>query len=122
MKLNRAAIVTGSTSGIGLGIAEALCASGVNVMLNGLSSPQDIDAKRRELAERYDVEVAFHGADMSKPEDIRDLTATAKAIFGKVDIVVNNAGIQHVQPIEDFPDAKWDAIIAINLSSAFHTI
>ena len=118
----KSAIVTGSTSGIGLAIAEALCASGMNVMLNGLSDPAQGQALSLGLVERYRVDVGFHGADMSRPADIRDLVAVAKARFGTVDVVVNNAGIQHVQPIEEFPDEKWDAIIAINLSSAFHMI
>ena len=122
MTKGMSAIVTGSTSGIGLGIAEALCAAGINVMLNGFGDASVIGDLQRGMAERFDVDVAYHNADMSKPEEIRDLIGTSKARFGKVDIVVNNAGIQHVQPIEEFPDEKWDAIIAINLTSAFHTI
>lgn len=118
----KSAIVTGSTSGIGLAIAEHLCAAGMNVMLNGLSDQAQGQALSLDLVERYRVDVGFHGADMSKPGDIRELVAAAKARFGAVDIVVNNAGIQHVQPIEEFPDEKWDAIIAINLTSAFHLI
>lgn len=116
------ALVTGSTSGIGLGIAEAFCAAGMNVMLNGLGSANDIEVERARFEQRYGVKVRYHGADMSKPAEIRDLIATTKAAFGQLDVVVNNAGVQHVQPIEDFPDEKWDAIIAIDLSSAFHTI
>lgn len=116
------AIVTGSTSGIGLGIAEAFCAAGMNVMLNGFGNATEIAELKRSMATRFDVDVAHHGADMSKPDQIREFVDYSKARFGKVDIVVNNAGIQHVQPIEDFPDEKWDAIIAINLTSAFHTI
>jgi len=116
------AIVTGSTSGIGLGIAEALSAAGVNVMLNGFGDMIEIERIRSRLAAEHKVEIAYHGADMSKPDEIAGLAAAAKASFGGVDIVVNNAGIQHVSPIEDFPIAKWDAIIAINLSSAFHLV
>lgn len=116
------AIVTGSTSGIGLGIAEALSAAGANVMLNGFGDKSEIEALRSRLAVEHDVEVAYHGADMSKPDEIAALAASAKSLFGGVDIVINNAGIQHVSPIEDFPIAKWDAIIAINLSSAFHLV
>lgn len=120
--MSKTAIVTGSTSGIGLGIAEALCASGTDVMLNGLSDPDHGRSLAQDLSRRHGVDVAFNAADMSKPEQIRRLVDEAKQRFGTVDIVVNNAGIQHVQPIEDFPDEKWDAIIAINLSSAFHMI
>ena len=115
------AIVTGSTSGIGKGIAEALAASGANVMLNGFGDAAEIERQRAALASSARVEVAYHPADMSKPADIRDMVASAQKIGG-VDILVNNAGIQHVAPIEQFPDDRWDAIIAINLSSAFHAI
>lgn len=118
----KSAIVTGSTSGIGLAIAEQFCAAGMNVMLNGLSDAAQGEALSRDLSDRHRVDVGFHGADMSKPAQIRDLVAVAKARFGTVDVVVNNAGIQHVQPIEEFPDEKWDAIIAVNLTSAFHMI
>lgn len=116
------AIVTGSTSGIGLGMAKALCGAGVNVMLNGFGDADEIERTRSELAREHDVEVAYHGADMTKPDEIADLVATTRQKFGSVDILINNAGIQHVSPIEDFPVEKWDAIIAINLSSSFHTI
>lgn len=122
MTKGKNALVTGSTSGIGLGIAEAFCAAGMNVMLNGFGSANDIETERAGFEQRYGVKVRYHGADMSKSAEIRDLIATAKATFGQLDVVVNNAGIQHVQPIEDFPDEKWDAIIAIDLTSAFHTI
>jgi len=118
----RNAIVTGSTSGIGLGIAEALGAAGANVMLNGFGDMSEIERIRTRLAAEHGVEVAYHGADMSKPDDIAALAAATKSSFGSVDIVINNAGIQHVSPIEDFPIAKWDAIISINLSSAFHLV
>jgi 3-hydroxybutyrate dehydrogenase len=118
----KSAIVTGSTSGIGLGIADALAKAGVNMMLNGFGPADEIGRIRAELAKKHEVSVAYNGADMSKPDDISALAAAAKAAFGQVDIIVNNAGIQHVSPVEEFPPQKWDAIIAINLSSAFHLI
>jgi 3-hydroxybutyrate dehydrogenase len=118
----KSAIVTGSTSGIGLGIAEAFAKEGANVMLNGFGPADEIERIRAKLAAEHDVKAAYNGADMSKPDEIVALAAAAKAAFGQVDIVVNNAGIQHVAPIEEFPAQKWDAIIAINLSSAFHLI
>ena len=114
------AIVTGSTSGIGKGIAEALANAGANVMLNGFGDAGEIERQRAALASAARVEVAYHGADMSKPAEVRDMVATAQKKFGRVDILVNNAGIQHVAPVEQFPEDKWDAVIAINLSSAFH--
>lgn len=114
------AIVTGSTSGIGLALAEALAAAGTNVMLNGLSAPEKAEPIRAQLAEKCGVSVGFHGANMTKPEEIPELFAAAERDFGSVDIIVNNAGIQYVAPIDEFPPEKWDAIIAINLSSAFH--
>jgi 3-hydroxybutyrate dehydrogenase len=116
------AIVTGSTSGIGLGIAEALAAAGARVMLNGFGDGAEIERIRARIASTHNVAIAYHGADMSKPEEIAALAAAARDAFGGVDIVVNNAGIQHVAPIEQFPISKWDAIIAINLSSAFHLV
>jgi len=116
----KSAIVTGSTSGIGKGIAEALAGAGANVMLNGFGDAAEIEKQRAGLAAKAKVDIAFHGADMSKPAEIRDLVAAAERKFGRVDILVNNAGIQHVAPIEQFPDDRWDAVIAINLSSAFH--
>ena len=122
MLKGKSAIVTGSTSGIGKGIAEALAGSGVNVMLNGFGDAAEIERQRGALASSARVEVAYHPADMSKPADIRDMIASAQKTFGGVDILVNNAGIQYVAPIEQFPDDRWDAIIAINLSSAFHAI
>ena len=118
----RAAIVTGSTSGIGLGIAKSLAEAGAAVMLNGFGDPEDIEMQRQSLADAQDVDVAYSNADMSKPESIRFMVAQAERRFGQVDIVVNNAGIQHVAPIESFPAEKWDQIIAINLSSAFHLV
>ncbi|KAF1019218.1 MAG: D-beta-hydroxybutyrate dehydrogenase [Paracidovorax wautersii] len=115
----KTAVVTGSTSGIGLGIALALARQGVNIVLNGFG---DTSQPKAEVA-ALGVQVAHHGADMSKPAEIADLMAFAASQFGgrHVDILVNNAGIQHVAPAQDFPVEKWDAIIAINLSSAFHT-
>ena len=115
------AIVTGSTSGIGLGIAEAFAGAGMNVMLNGFGDEAAIEALRARLADAYGVTVGFHGADMTKPDEIAALVDHARESFGQVDVVVNNAGIQHVSPVDEFPIEKWDAILAINLSSAFHT-
>jgi 3-hydroxybutyrate dehydrogenase len=117
-----AAIVTGSTSGIGLGIARALAEGGAAVMLNGFGDKTEIETLRASLAENNDVDIAYNGADMSKPEAIRAMAGEARERFGHVDIVVNNAGIQHVSPIETFPPQKWDQIIAIDLSSAFHLV
>ena len=120
MTARKTAIVTGSTSGIGLGMAEALCKTGVSVMLNGFGDAAEIEATRSRLAGENGVEVGFNGADMTKPGEIHGLYEAAEAMFGRVDIIINNAGIQHVAPVEEFPPEKWDAIIAINLSSAFH--
>jgi 3-hydroxybutyrate dehydrogenase len=120
MLKGKSAIVTGSTSGIGKGIAEALANAGAHVMLNGFGDASEIERQRAALAASAKVEVAYHPADMSKPAEIRDMVATAQKKLGGVDILVNNAGIQFVAPVEQFPDDKWDAIIAINLSSAFH--
>ncbi|AKI01557.1 3-hydroxybutyrate dehydrogenase [Hoeflea sp. IMCC20628] len=115
-------IVTGSTSGIGLGIAESFALAGYNVVLNGLGKGDEIEATRARLASLGAGDVIFHGANMLKPDEITDLVKTAEAKFGSVDVIVPNAGIQHVEKIEDFPPEKWDAIIAINLSSAFHLV
>ncbi len=122
MLKNRSAIVTGSTSGIGLGIARAYAQAGANVMLNGFGPAGDIEALRAALERETGVKVRYSAADMSRPEQIRALAEQALAEFGQVDIVVNNAGIQHVAPVEEFDDAKWDAVLAINLSSAFHLV
>ena len=116
------AVVTGSTSGIGLGVATALASRGVNVMLNGFGDPAEIRALCARLAKEHGVRVEHHGADMSKPADIEAMIKQAESSFGAVDILVNNAGIQFVSPIEDFPPEKWDAIIAINLVALYHTI
>ena len=121
MATRKAAVITGSTGGIGLGVAEALAKSGVNIMLNGFGYADEIEANRTRIAEEHAVEVHYNGADMTKPEEIRALIAAAEKAFGQVDILVNNAGIQFVSPVEEFPEEKWNAIIAINLSSAFHT-
>jgi len=117
----KTALVTGSTSGIGLGIARTLAAEGANVLLNGFGDAAEIDKLQQDLASEFGVQVAYHNADMSKPAEIESMIAFAGDKFGGVDVLVNNAGIQHVANIEDFPVEKWDAIIAINLTSAFHT-
>ncbi len=122
MLKGKSAIVTGSTSGIGLAIARSLAEAGANVMLNGFGDAAAIEEERAKLSADTGVTVLYDGADMTKPAEIRALVATAQDAFGSVDILVNNAGIQCVAPIEDFPEEKWDAIIAINLSSAFHAI
>ena len=116
MLKGKTALVTGSTSGIGLGIAKALARQGASIVLNGFGDAEGPQSQVRELG----VKVAYHGADMSKPAQIDEMMNYAAAQFGRVDILVNNAGIQHVARVEDFPPEKWDAIIAINLSSAFH--
>jgi len=120
--MTRTAIITGSTSGIGLGIAESFAAQGFNIMLNGFGDADEIEATRARIEEKSTGEIGYHGADMTRPDEIEDLVVQTEARFGSVDILVNNAGIQHVAPVEDFPINKWDAIIAINMSSAFHTI
>lgn len=120
MPKGKTALVTGSTNGIGLGIAKALAAQGANMVMNGFG---DIETLRAEIAASgasHGIKVVHHNADMSKPGEIADMMACAAAEFGQIDILVNNAGIQHVARIENFPVEKWDAIIAINLSSAFH--
>lgn len=116
------AVITGSTSGIGLGVAEALAARGVNVMLNGFGDTAEIKALCARIASEHGVTASYDGADMSKPAEIAAMMANAVKTLGTVDILVNNAGIQFVSPIEEFPPEKWDAIIAINLVALFHTI
>ncbi|MDI9855513.1 3-hydroxybutyrate dehydrogenase [Comamonas sp. 17RB] len=121
MLKGKTALVTGSTSGIGLGIAQALAQQGANVVLNGFGDTEGPLAAVREAGKAHGVRAAHHGADMSKAADIETMMAFAASTFGRVDILVNNAGIQHVAAVQDFPVDKWDAIIAINLTSAFHT-
>lgn len=120
MAESRNAVITGSTSGIGLAMAESLAAAGANIMLNGLGDADEIEATRAGIAEKTGVKAVYSPADMLRPGEIAGMIAQAEAAFGRVDILINNAGIQHVAPIEEFPAAKWDAIIAINLSAAFH--
>ena len=122
MQQRLGAIVTGSTSGIGLAIARALARAGHHVMLNGFGDAAAIDKLRSELAKQTGVKVAYSGADMSKPEQIAQMVAEAEREFGSVDILVNNAGIQFVSPVDEFPDAKWEQIVSINLSSNFYAI
>jgi 3-hydroxybutyrate dehydrogenase len=115
------ALVTGSTSGIGLGIAEGLAAQGVNLVLNGFGDAKEIETLRAGLAAKFGVKVLYDGADMSKADEIEAMMHKAEKDLGGIDILVNNAGIQHVAPVDEFPVNKWDAIIAINMSSTFHT-
>jgi len=122
MLKGKSAVVTGSTSGIGLAIAGALAARGVNIMLNGFGDAAEIKAICTRLAQAHGVRVEHHGADMSKPVDIEAMMKQAESSFGAIDLLINNAGIQFVSPVEDFPPEKWDAIIAINLVALFHTI
>ena len=118
----KTALVTGSTSGIGLGIATRLAAEGANVVLNGFGDSTEVERIRKDLVSLYGISVVYDGADMSRPEAIAAMMQKAIAEFGAVDLLINNAGIQHVAPVDDFPPAKWDAILAINLSAAFHTV
>ncbi len=123
MSLNaRSALVTGSTSGIGLACARALAREGANVCLNGFGDAAAIEGERAAIEREFGVRCIYDGADMSKPVEIARMVARAEEAFGAVDVLVNNAGIQFVSPVEDFPPEKWDQIIAINLSSAFHAI
>lgn len=121
MKNGKSALVTGSTSGIGLAIATALATAGYNLVINGFGDPADIEAKRADLARTHGVQVRYSGADMAKPEQIAGMIKDAADALGGIDVLVNNAGIQFVAPIDEFPPEKWDAVIAIGLSSAFHT-
>src|SRR5262245_1062327 len=118
----KTAIVTGSTSGIGLGIARAFAAAGMNVTMNGLGDRRAIEETRRSLETEFGIAAAYSDADMSKPDQIVAMVEQARNAFGRIDVLVNNAGIQHVEAVETFPPEKWDAIIAIDLSSAFHLI
>ena len=117
----KTALITGSTSGIGLGIAHALAAQGTNIVFNGFGNPDEIAELQAKTAKDFNVQTFYHNADMAQPGQIEAMMQAAAARFGKVDILVNNAGIQHVANIEDFPIDRWNAVIAINLSSAFHT-
>jgi len=122
MQRNRSAVVTGSTSGIGLGIARALAESGCNIMLNGFGEASAIERERQEITRDFGVEVHFSPADLSKPEEVREMVDLAMRRLGRIDILVNNAGIQYTAPVESFPADRWDAVIAINLSANFHAI
>lgn len=122
MLKGKAAAITGSTSGIGLGMAEALAAQGCDILINGLGDEAEIERIRSGLEDRFGVRVRYSPADMSRPDEVRAMVAEAEAAFGRLDVLINNAGIQHTVPIEAFPPERWDAVIAINLSSAFHSI
>ncbi|EJW12013.1 D-beta-hydroxybutyrate dehydrogenase [Rhodovulum sp. PH10] len=118
----KVAVVTGSTSGIGLGIARALAAEGADIMLNGFGDPAEIEAIRADLAGEFGGRVAYNGADLSKPAETKGLIEAATNELGRVDVLVNNAGIQFVAPVEEFPDDKWELVVAINLSACFYAI
>ena len=122
MLKGKAAVVTGSTSGIGLGIARALAAQGTHVMLNGFGERKAIEALMAEFGSQYHVEVDYSAADMARPGQVTEMVEQCAARFGSIDILVNNAGIQHTAPVEEFPAEKWEQIVAINLSSAFYSI
>jgi 3-hydroxybutyrate dehydrogenase len=122
MLKGKTAVITGSTSGIGLGIARALAGDGANIVINGFGPAADIEKERAGLEKDFKVKAIYSPADMTKPAEIAEMIKTAEKTFGSVDVLVNNAGIQHVAPIEEFPIEKWDMILAINLMSAFHTI
>jgi 3-hydroxybutyrate dehydrogenase len=118
----KVAVVTGSTSGIGLAYARAFAGAGASIVLNGIGAPADVEKERSAIESDFGVKAVYSPADMAKPNEIAELIALGEKTFGSVDVLVNNAGVQHVAPIEEFPVDKWNAIIGINLSSAFHTI
>jgi len=118
----KTAVITGSTSGIGLACARAFAEAGANIVLNGMGAPADVEKERSAIESEFGVKTIYSPADMAKPIEIAELIALGAATFDSVDVLVNNAGIQHVSPIEEFQPEKWDAIIAINLSAAFHAI
>ena len=118
----KVAVVTGSTSGIGLAYARAFAGAGANIVLNGIGAPADVEKTRTAIENDFGVKAIYSPANMAEPMEIANMISFAERTFGSVDVLVNNAGIQHVSPIEDFPVEKWDAVIAINLSSAFHAI
>lgn len=122
MLKGKTAIITGSTSGIGKGIAEALAKEQCNLLVNGFASPQEVESLLQYLQKTYAIKADYSSADLSKPDEVSSMVEQGIRTFGTVDILVNNAGIQHVDAIEDFPDEKWDAVIAINLSAVFHGI
>ena len=122
MLKGKTAVVTGSTSGIGLGIARAMAKDGANIVLNGFGEAAAIEKDRAALEKEFGVKAIYSAADMTKPAEIAEMIKTAERTFGSVDVLVNNAGIQHVAPIEQFPIEKWDQIIAINMNAAFHAI
>jgi 3-hydroxybutyrate dehydrogenase len=119
---SKTAVITGSTSGIGLAYARAMAAEGANILINGFGKPEDIEAERAKIESEFGVKAIYSPADMTKPDEIAAMVALAETTFGSVDVLVNNAGIQFVSPVEEFPIDQWDQIIAINLSSAFHGI
>ena len=117
----KTAVVTGSSSGIGLGIAEGFAAKGMNIVMNGIEPPEQVEPHRLRLESSFGARAVYVQANIMKPEGVRSLMSSAEDAFGRIDVLVNNAGIQHVAPVEEFPEDKWDAIIALNLSAAFHT-
>ncbi|MGD9331345.1 MAG: 3-hydroxybutyrate dehydrogenase [Desulfobacterales bacterium] len=122
MLASKTAIVTGSTSGIGTGIASALAQAGCNIVINGFGKQDEIESVRSGLERKFGISARFDGSDMTKPDEIEKMILDAEKSFGRVDIIVNNAGIQHVAPVDQFPVEKWEAILAINLTAAFHMI
>jgi 3-hydroxybutyrate dehydrogenase len=122
MLFGKVALVTGSTSGIGLGIARALAIAGANVVLNGLGPAEEIARRKDAIEVDHGVKAIYSAADMTSPDAIAEMISTTQREFGRLDILVNNAGIQHIAPLDQFPVAKWDQILAINLTSAFHTM